>query len=244
MSLSIQALVPLFVVGAFAACGGQSKVDPPLLDDCVGAACAGGADGGSGSGSSVTLSPGGGGVHEVTGAPNGGACPGTTAVYPSGSAAAPDVAMCCSGGFELNDATDGSTYTVTSLDPAGAAATTLAVDVATYWEADRVGIRATADGQAVTLFDSCVLKTATIPDPTGGKVRPPDSVIRSFTLQVPAGTTALTFDFSGVQSPMYVRTLGLCSFDVGKAAAYRFAAVDLDSDGGSCAAADDGGVIR
>lgn len=214
-----------------------------MLDDCLNSTCVdgGGADGASGDGGSTALATTD-GVHEVTGLLDGGACPGTTAVYPSGSAVAPDVSMCCASGFELNDATDGSTYTVTSLDPDGAAATSLAVDLATYQEADRVGIRATVDGQAITIFDSCVLKTATIPDPTGGKVRPPDSVLRSYTVQVPAGATALTFDFSGVQSPMYLRTLGLCSFDVGKAPAYRFGAVDLDADGGTCAV--DGGTVR
>ncbi len=67
-------------------------------------------------------------------------------------------------------------------------------------------------------------------------------MIRSFTLQVPAGASALTFDFAGVKSPMYLRTLCLCSFDVGKAPAYRFSAVDLDADGGICAAADEGSV--
>ena len=160
---------------------------------------------------------------------SGAVCPGTSLVNTSLAASLPDVSLCCESGFELNDATGGSTYAVASLDPAGAAATTLAVDVATYVEPDRMGIRATVSGRPLALFDSCELQTGTISDPTGGKVRPPDSMIRTFTLQVPAGTTALTFDFGGVKSPMYLRTLGLCGFAIAAAPAYRFSAVDLDA---------------
>jgi hypothetical protein len=233
----------LFAVSLFAACGGRAGDEPPLLGGCSDSTCVdgGGADGASGNGGSAALSPNG-GVHEVTGALDGGVCPGTATVDSPGAAVTPDVASCCASGFELNDATDGSTYTVASLDADGAGATTLAVDLATYQEPDRVGVRATVDGRAIALFDSCELQTGSISDPTGGKGRPPDSLLRSFTVQVPAGTTALTFDFTGVQSPMYLRTLGLCSFDVGKAPAYRFGAVELDADGGTCAAADGGSV--
>jgi hypothetical protein len=129
--------------------------------------------------------------------------------------APPDVPATCSNGFEIGDASIGSTYTLDAKTAAGAAAIVLDVDFATYLQADAVVITGTdASGSTYTLLDTCRLQTSTSGDPTGGRSRPPDQTIRQFRIQVKPGTTKLTFDFTGVVSPMYIQVLGLCDFNV------------------------------
>jgi hypothetical protein len=126
----------------------------------------------------------------------------------------PDVPASCHNGFEIGDATIGSSYTLMSKTPKGAAAITLDVDFATYLQADGVVVTGVGPAGTYTLLDTCRLQTSTMGDPTGGTSRPPDDTIRQFRIAVEQGTTELTFDFAGVVSPMYIQVLGLCDFDV------------------------------
>ncbi len=126
----------------------------------------------------------------------------------------PDVPSTCANGFEIGDATIGSSYTLMSKSSKGAAAITLDVDFATYLQADGVVVTGTGPSGTYTLLDTCRLQTATMGDPTGGMSRPPDDTIRQFRIAVEQGTTELTFDFGGVVSPMYIQVLGLCDFNV------------------------------
>lgn len=126
----------------------------------------------------------------------------------------PDVPASCHNGFEIGDATIGSSYTLMSKTTKGAAAITLDVDFATYLQADGVVITGTGPSGTYTLLDTCRLQTAITGDPTGGTSRPPDQDIRQFRIQVAQGTTSLTFNFGGVVSPMYIQVLGLCDFNV------------------------------
>jgi hypothetical protein len=71
-----------------------------------------------------------------------------------------------------------------------------------------------ASDNEYTLVDTCSLQTATYPDPTDGCTRPPDDSIRQFKATVEAGTTSLTFDYTGACTPNYMRVLGLCDFAV------------------------------
>jgi hypothetical protein len=129
--------------------------------------------------------------------------------------AAPDVPATCTNGFEVGDATPGSSYAIDAKTAAGAAAIVLDVDFATYLQADGVVVTgADASGATYTLLDTCRLQTSTSGDPTGGRSRPPDQTLRQFRIQVKQGTTRLTFNFSGVVSPMYIQVLGLCDFNV------------------------------
>ncbi len=127
----------------------------------------------------------------------------------------PDEPAGCGNGFELGDATHGSTYTLATNQPAGSESMTLDVDFATYEKADGVIITGVyADGTSYTLLDTCRLQTSTSGDPTGGQTRPPDETIRQFRLTLEAGTMKLIVDFGGVVSPMYIQVLGLCDFTV------------------------------
>lgn len=127
----------------------------------------------------------------------------------------PDVPSTCTNGFEIGDAAIGSSYTISAKSAAGSRAILLDVDFATYLQADGVVVTGVnASGATYTLLDTCRLQTSTAGDPTGGKSRPPDQTIRQFRIQVTQGTSQLTFNFSGVVSPMYIQVLGLCDFNV------------------------------
>ena len=101
--------------------------------------------------------------------------------------------------------------------PAGSQGLTLDLDFATYTAPDGILITGMdGDCQPYVLFESCRLKTA---DKSwsaygNGMERPDDIAIRQFDLKLLPGTTELTFDFSRVTSPMYIRVLGLCDFDL------------------------------
>ena len=130
----------------------------------------------------------------------------------------PDVPPSCSNGFEIGGATGGcgqpsSTYTIHATRAGGANAITLDVDLATYLIQDGVEITGVdANGKTYTLLSECRMQTWTQPGPS--TMRPPDVSIRQFRIKVTQGTTALTFDFGNVVSPMYIQVLGLCDFDV------------------------------
>jgi hypothetical protein len=127
----------------------------------------------------------------------------------------PDVPSGCTNGFEIGDATPGSKYTLMAKTTMGSRAIVLDVDFATYLQADGVVITGVGpSGSTYTLLDTCRLQTSTTGDSTGGKSRPADDTIRQFRIQVEQGTTQLTFDFTGVFSPMYIQVLGLCDFNV------------------------------
>jgi hypothetical protein len=141
-----------------------------------------------------------------------------TVVYPPFVALEPpDVPASCANGFELTNAEGAANYVLTSKTPAGSQALTLDLDFATYTAPD--GIRITGiDGkcQPYVLFESCRLKTADLPFSSygNGMERPDDIAIRQFDLELRAGTTELTFEFANVSTPMYIRVLGLCDFNV------------------------------
>jgi hypothetical protein len=129
----------------------------------------------------------------------------------------PDLPASCADGFEVNTPPE-QAFTVLSVSPGGASARTLAVDIATYKAPDHLRITGVdASGAAYTLLETCSLQTATYTDPTaasGGCSRPPDDSIRQFQAEVHAGTTELTFDYSGACTANYMRVLGLCDFVV------------------------------
>jgi hypothetical protein len=129
----------------------------------------------------------------------------------------PTVPANCANGFELTDAEGAPNYVLKSKNPSGSQGMTLNLDFATYTAPDGLIITGT-DGkcQPYVLFESCRLKTADKPFSAygNGMERPDDIALRQFNLELRAGTTELTFDFSKVESPMYVRVLGLCDFDV------------------------------
>jgi hypothetical protein len=119
----------------------------------------------------------------------------------------------CLYGFEMNNFQN-NTWSISSLTPAGSRALRLEVDLATYKAADTIRIEAFVNGAAHDLFATCRLKTANYGDPTLGLSRPPDDSIREFRVDLPMGTTQLTFDFTGTATPSYFRVLGLCDFDL------------------------------
>lgn len=128
---------------------------------------------------------------------------------------APDVPATCKNGFELNQAKASSVYTLTSKTAQGSRAITLDVDFATYLVPDGMTITGVdGNGQTYTLLDTCRLQTWTAGDPTKGAARPPDETIRQFHIDVRAGTKQLKVTFGLTVSPMYVRILGLCDFNV------------------------------
>ncbi len=120
----------------------------------------------------------------------------------------------CANGFELNNQMGGS-YTINSSTPAGSRAITLALDLATYVAPDDLKITATgSSGSSNVLFHTCRMGTWAAADPTDGTSRPPDDTIRQFRVYLPPGTTSLNFDYARVDSPTYVRVLGLCDFNI------------------------------
>ncbi len=126
----------------------------------------------------------------------------------------PAVPAGCSGGFEMNNPPT-QVFTVQSLAPGGAPASTLDIQIATYKAPDHIDITATdAAGTVTALVATCHLQTSVDSDPTDGCTRPPDDTIRQFTVSLPAGTTTLGFDMTGACTPTYTRVLGLCNFDV------------------------------
>lgn len=131
---------------------------------------------------------------------------------------APDVPADCANGFELVDPTSRLIYVLRSRTPTGSRAIMLDVDFATYTAPDGLLITG-IDGTCsqYTLFNSCVLKTADQPEGAyrkGKSLRPSDVAIRQFHAAVRAGTTELTLDFSRVGTPIYLRVLGLCDFEI------------------------------
>lgn len=133
----------------------------------------------------------------------------------------PTVPANCANGFELTDALGAMNYVLKSKTAAGSQGMTLNLDFATYTAPDGLIITG-SDGKCppYVLFESCRLKTADKPFSAygNGMERPADIALRQFNLELRPGTTELTFDFSKVESPMYVRVLGLCDFNVTPAA--------------------------
>ena len=163
--------------------------------------------------------------------------PGADSSPPYITLAPPDVPTCCANGFEIGNASPGSSYVLSATAMGGARAITVDIDYATYRDADEVVVTAVgASSASTTILDTCKLITSSDGDPTQGLTRPPDDTIRQYHMQVPAGTTQLEFNFAGVVSPMYIRALGLCDFDVAtfsKAVSWRAAeayAVDAGAE--------------
>jgi hypothetical protein len=130
---------------------------------------------------------------------------------------APDVPTSCANGFQLGNASSTFTYVIGSKTTAGSRALALDLDFATYEAPDGMQITG-VDGSCkeYTLFDSCDLQTSDKGQAayTDGTHRPSDVAIRQYHLALRPGTSQLTFNFSRVNSPMYVQVLGLCDFDL------------------------------
>jgi hypothetical protein len=138
-------------------------------------------------------------------------------VFPPFVALLPDdVPATCHNGFQLGGASGGcgvSVYTIHSTRAGGARDITLDVDFATYLVPDGVTVTGVdATGVTYTLMATCRLQTYDHAGPS--TMRPLDATIRQFRLHLRPGTTQLTFDFGPVTSPMYMRVVGLCDFDV------------------------------
>jgi hypothetical protein len=174
-----------------------------------------GEGGGGGTSSSIaTTSSSSSGLMEMCPA----GCAGPTATFPPAVPLGPTgLPATCSGGFEANNPPE-HTFTVKSLSPSGAAAVTLDIDIATYHAPDHLRITGVdASNTEYVVLETCSLQTATYSDPTvneGNCVRPPDDSIRQLKGSVLAGTTSLTFDYTGACTPTYTRVLGLCDFAV------------------------------
>ena len=133
-------------------------------------------------------------------------------VTPKNPPLPPTVPADCQAAIEFNDLTQAA-FQLTSVSPQGSSALTLEVDVATYTAADRMKLSAVLqDGTERVIFDTCRLRTWDKGDPTKGKTRPPEATIRDFRPQLPKGTKTLKFDFTGAQTPTYMRVRGLCEF--------------------------------
>jgi hypothetical protein len=141
---------------------------------------------------------------------------GLMTVFPDAGPLLPDdVPSDCANGFELNNPSGRGIYSVMAKTSAGSRPLTLDIDLATYKVPDKVRITGVDScAKPYTLLSSCELQTANVGDPTGGMGRPPDATIRQFRVNMPGGTRELTFDFSNVTSPMYLRVVGLCDFNV------------------------------
>ncbi len=117
----------------------------------------------------------------------------------------------CRGGIEFNNF-EGGTFKL-DAHAALAKAAPLEVDIASYTAEDHMRVIAETAAGEQTIIDTCRLRTAKYADPTDGHSRPPEDSIRSFRLKAPKGTTALRFDWTGANSPTYIRLVGLCDFD-------------------------------
>jgi hypothetical protein len=142
----------------------------------------------------------------------------TTVVYPAYTPLnPPGVPGACLDGFELTRAEGAPPYVLKAKTPAGSRALTLDLDFATYTAPDGVRISGN-DGscEPYLLFETCRMKTADQPETAygTGSERPDDVAIRQFKLELREGTTELTINFENVTSPMYLRVLGLCDFDI------------------------------
>lgn len=133
-------------------------------------------------------------------------------LFPPAVALPDSVPADCLRGFEMNNFH--GTWSTDSLTLAGSRAIELEVDVATYQAPDDIRISGTVNGAERDLFATCRMQTSTYGDRTGGLIRPQDDCIREFRLDLPTGTTRLTFDFSNATTPTYIRVLGLCDFDL------------------------------
>jgi hypothetical protein len=123
-------------------------------------------------------------------------------------------------GLEVNNPR-ATTYALPALSTAGAAARVLEVDVATYLKPDTLRLIAIdTSGQAHTILDTCRMRTSIYGDPTDGHSRPPDDSIRDYRVSLPAGTVRFEFDYTGTDSPTYLRVLGLCDFDLSAATTF------------------------
>jgi hypothetical protein len=134
-------------------------------------------------------------------------------VFPPTVALPQTVPTDCLVGFELNNYQN-AVWSISSVQPSGSRALKLEVDLATYKAADTIRMQAVVNGTSHDLFATCRLKTADYGDPTRGLSRPPVDAIREFRVDLPLGTTQLTFDFTGTSTPSYLRVLGLCDFDL------------------------------
>jgi len=122
----------------------------------------------------------------------------------------------CLKGIEINDQAFATPLTFNSLDPLGSQDRTLELDYATYLAPNNMKITGVnADGSTYLLFNSCVLQTWLLGNPstTYPRVRPCEGSIRDFRLHLKGGTTALIFEPTS-DSPYYIRVLGLCDFDL------------------------------
>ncbi len=126
---------------------------------------------------------------------------------------APDVDRGCEEGLEWQNCS--GSIALRASAAGGARARTVIVDLATYTAPDRLRIQGIdASGEAYVLLDTCRVRTSEVGDPTDGRSRPPDEVIRRFEVTLREGTRAITLDATSAPSPWYMRVLGLCDLDV------------------------------
>lgn len=137
----------------------------------------------------------------------------TPVVLPYVPLGEPDVDYGCEQGLEWQNCS--GSIAMRASFAGGARARTLIVDVATYTAPDRLRIQGIdASGAVYVLLDTCRIRTSEVGDPTDGRSRPPDEVIRRFEIELREGTRSLTLDASAAPSPWYMRVLGLCDLAV------------------------------
>jgi hypothetical protein len=125
----------------------------------------------------------------------------------------PDVDLGCEQGIEWQNCS--GSISLRANAAGGTRARTLVVDVATYTAPDRLRIQGIdASGAAYVLLDTCRIRTSEIGDPTDGRTRPPNELIRRFEITLREGTRAITLDATAAPSPWYMRVLGLCDLEV------------------------------
>jgi hypothetical protein len=126
----------------------------------------------------------------------------------------PPVPPDCLSGIEVNNAIPNE-YAVDSRSTYGAAGRVIEVDIATYWRPDELRIYAVDSLNNRTLMlSTCRMRTNMEGDTGDGYKRPDEQSIRYYQVNLPAATRRLIFDYTGTDSPTYMRVLGLCDFQV------------------------------
>jgi hypothetical protein len=120
-------------------------------------------------------------------------------------------------GVEINngDMANGKVFSIPSDDQVHGtgASTSIYIEVATYLQPDSIVITAYhASGGATQILNICDIGTYSAADPTGGIVRPYSDTILQFNVTLPKGTTKITFDYTGSDSPTYVGIWNLNEF--------------------------------
>jgi hypothetical protein len=144
------------------------------------------------------------------------ACGTVTQKYPAAvPIVPPNLPSACRNGFELNNPQAQQTFTLTSTSPSGSQARDLDIEIATYLAPDHIRITGRdSSGHEFSIVETCSMQTANYSDPTNGCSRPPDDSIRQYFGKLPAGTKSITVDVTGACTPIYLKMLGLCDFNI------------------------------